>query len=289
MRSISARAAPPSFHAVPPPSRRWRPRRAAPPRSEPSAPASAGETPRITRLVSPNSSFAAAATSAAVMPGSSCLHEPALVLDARARLAFEEVVDVFLREVPALGLVALVVGALVGGDEPLLGAIELGRPETELLGAVRLHLQRGKPAAILPSWTARPGRTRRRPGSRPLSYAPASRNCASGFRDISSNRSLSIWDTSWSNEVAAIVRDRFFRFACALADERYRRLRRLGIGRHLDQQLRRAAAPCNTRAGAAVAGFGIGPNSFLISASISATSTSPTTTTAMRSGRYHFV
>ena len=71
------------------------------------------------------------------------LHELVLVGDAGTRLPLEEMIEVLLREGSALGLVALGVGAFVGGGHPLLGAVEFRGAEAEITRA--LGFQRASP------------------------------------------------------------------------------------------------------------------------------------------------
>ena len=156
-------------------------------------PAFCGDTPRITRLVSANIAFAAAATSAAVIDRHERLHERVLVVDAGRRFALQEVVDVLLHVRIAFRLVALRVGALVAREHPLARAVELAGAEAILLDAIRLHLERRQPALDLPVLHARgerEGADRWR--ERRRRTRPALRNGASALREISSNRSFII-------------------------------------------------------------------------------------------------
>ena len=208
-----------------------------------------------------------------------------------ARLAFEEVVDVLLN--------------VASRSRSCRARCTRGRSRRASISsrdrAPRRRTRARGPAS--PRWQARQGRLR--------SCRPARRRRARPFRPSASVRCRELpgaqerrirlarqlveaivehLEHELVDERASVVRDAILRFPRPLLHDRHGGLGRLRIRRNLVEHFRRAAArgSCD-RGGAAVAGFTSGPNSVRIIASIFGGSTSPTTTTAMRSGRYHFV
>ena len=93
---------------------------------------------------------------------------------------------------------ALLVGALVAGEQRRLGAIQLGGAEPELLHALALPASaRSSPSAMPPSGTAALELEElERRGRMPPMPASRARNGAFGRRAISASRTLNICDTS---------------------------------------------------------------------------------------------
>ena len=128
-----------------------------------------GDTARIDPAVSGEEHLGRArSTSVDVIAGMTCVRQLMLVRDARARLALEEVADVLLDVGAALGLVALGVRAVVSGQRPFLGAIELAQaPKPCSRTRFASIASAASPASILPSCTAAPSETVSTVGVRP--------------------------------------------------------------------------------------------------------------------------
>ena len=166
------------------------------------------------------------------------LHELLLVLDPGRRFALQEVVHVLLHVGSALGLVALRVGAVVAGEHPLARAVQLAGAEAVLLDAIRLDFESGQAAFDLAFLNARGEREvadRRREG--PAVGARAQERRVGLPRDLV-EPVVQHLVRERAHQAAAIVAHLVLRLARALPHDGDRRLRRLGVGRHLDQHFR---------------------------------------------------